>query len=285
MRNYSIYSLISFLFLANSCNSIDSPDPVASYVFIPSLEMVNQPGYGSLKQNFTEAWIYLDGNLLGAFPIPGLVPLIKSGQGELQIFAGIHNNGIKETAELYPLVERAKINKLFTPGKIDTIYPKFAYRDDVTPLLIEDFEGSISLFSEKLKGKGVKFITDDVFEGTKSCALELDTLQPLNEISSIELNNLPKDGTRIYVEINYKNEVDFLVGLKGYSANDQATQYIVGVRPSDTWKKIYIELTNEVLSSDFPNYKLLIQTGLPFDGVKITKDNARILLDNIKLMY
>ena len=276
---------ITFLGFIFSCNSLDKPDPVASYIYIPSIAMANQPGYGTARQDFTEAWVYLDGNLIGAFPIPALVPLIKAGNGEITVFAGIHVNGIKSASELYPLMDRyVKVVKL-TPGKIDTIQPVVGYRPEVTPIIIEGFEGLASVFPDKLHGKGISFISDDVFEGTKSGALEMDTLAPLNEVASFELNTLPKDGTKIYVELHFKNEVDFLVGLKGYSGINEATQYIVGLRPSTEWQKVYIDITDEVMASDFPNYKLLIQSGLPFDGNKLTLDKARILIDNVKLMY
>lgn len=277
--------LVLMLALLWSCNSLDKPDPVASYIYIPSLQMQSKPGYGSIKQEFTQAWVYLDGTLQGAFPVPGLVPLIKSGSSQISVFAGIIKNGIKETPELFPLVDRFDINISLTPGKIDTIYPIFKYRDDVTPLLVEDFEGSTHLFTTKLNGKGVGFNTTDAFEGFKCGVMEIDTINPLNEVGSFELNDLPKDGTKIYVEINYKNEVDLLIGLKGYSSTDSGTQYLVGLRPSDEWRKVYIDLTDEVLASDFPNYKLLLEGGLPFDGTKFSKIKAQVLIDNIKLMY
>ncbi len=274
-----------FVFMVIGCNSLDKPDPVASYVYIPNIKMAVKPGYGTINQEFKEAWVYLDGTLMGAFPVPGLVPLIKAGNGEVTVFAGIYKNGIKETAELFPLVDRSTHVLNLTPGKIDTIMPLVKYRDDITPLIVEDFEGSLSVFTDKLNGYGVTFTNTDVFEGAKSGVMEMDTLFPLNEVGSFELNSIPRDGTKIYVEIHYKNEVDLLIGLKGYSSNDQGTQYLVGLRPSDEWKKVYIDLTDEVLASDFPNYKLLLQAGLPFDGVNITKDKARVLIDNVKLLY
>lgn len=268
-----------------ACNSLDRPDPVASYIYIPSMKMQAKPGYGSVQQDFPLAFVYLDGVLMGTFPVPATVPLIKAGDGEITVFAGIIKNGIKETAEAYPLVDRYVQTVKLKPGQTDTIYPTFKYRDDVTPLLVEDFESTSHLFTTLFNGYGIQFSGTDVFEGFKSGVMEMDTLKPLNEVGSFELTTLPHDGTKIYVEITYKNEVDLLVGLKGYSAFDSATQYIVGLKASDVWKKVYIDLTDEVLASDFPNYKLLIEAGLPHDGTKFLKLNARVLLDNVKLMY
>lgn len=283
MMRWILLSLFGFIFFG--CNSLDQPDPVASYVYIPEIKMANKPGYGTIRQDFREAWVYLDGTLAGAFPIPGLVPLIKSGNAEVTVFAGIYKNGIKETAELFPLVDRSTHLLQLTPGKVDTINPMVQYRDEITPLIVEDFEGSLSVFTDKPNGYGITFTNTDVFEGLKSGVMEMDTLYPLNEVGSFELNNIPRDGTKVYVEMHYKNEVDLLIGLKGYSSIDQGTQYLVGLRPSSEWKKVYIDLTDQILASDFPNYKLLLQAGLPFDGVKITKDKARVLIDNVKLMY
>lgn len=282
LRIYFVLLIIVGLF---GCNSFDQPDPVASYVHIPSMSMKAKPGYGSVQQDFPLAFVYLDGTLMGAFSIPATIPLIKAGDSEITVFAGIIKNGIKETAEAYPLVDRYVKNIKLTPGKVDTIWPVFSYRDDVVPQIVEDFESSAHLFPTILNGYGIGFTANEAFEGFKSGIMLMDTIKPLNEVGSVDLTTLPHDGTKIYVEISYKNEVDLLIGLKGFSSIDAATQYIVGLRPSDTWKKVYLDLTDEVLASDFPNYKLLIEAGLPHDGKQFLKTEARVLIDNVKLMY
>lgn len=83
---------------------------------------------------------------------------------------------------------------------------------------VEDFEGGIKTFGELINGKMLEIATDDVFEGTASGRITLDTLNQLFEIATISYTDLPLNGTPIYLEVNYKNDVPFVFGISGSSS-------------------------------------------------------------------
>lgn len=272
------------LVLFSSCNSWDKAEPTPSFIYVPEVKLANKPAFGTLKQDFTESYIYLDGQLLGVYPIPGMVPILSTGSHTLTVFGGIHNYGIKSQPQPYPLLDKVEIPVNLVSGKIDTLTPVVKYRDDITAAINESFEGGNTILSATLKGKGILLTTQDAFEGKQCGLFQLDTLSPLIEVGSVDLN-LPNDGTRIYIELHYKNEVDFLVGIKGYNSTDQLSTYIVGLRPSTEWKKVYIDITDYITASEYTNHKIILETGLPFSGTTLTRDKANVLIDNLKVLY
>ncbi len=281
------YTLVAALFLAlfSSCNSWDKPEPNPAYVYIPEIKLANKPYLGTLKQDFTESWVYYDGQLLGAYPIPGVIPILGTGAHTLSIFAGIHDNGLKSQPDLYPLLDKLNVSVNLVSGKIDTIFPVVKYRDDITAAILEDFEGGSTTFSTNLVGKGIQLTNVDPFEGKQCGVFNLDTLSPLIEVGSNDITTFPTDGRKIFLELHYKNDVDFLVGVKGYNSTDSESNYLVGLRPSSTWKKVYIDITEDVLLSQYKVHKILIQTGLPYDGTTFQRNEAKVWIDNFKVLY
>lgn len=283
--NRPLLLLGALLFLLSGCDSLDKAEPTPSYIYISSVELASKPFFGTTSQDFTEVYAYIDGNLLGAFPIPGLIPVLATGDHTFSLFAGVHMNGIKSSAEVYPVLEKYEVPIKLEAGKIDTISPVLHYRADVSIGLLEDFEGVANIFTAKLQGDGVIKDNTDVFEGNYSGALKLDTIKPLIEVGTVDIS-LPKDGRRIYLELHYKNDVDFIVGIKAFNtANDGITEYIIGLKPSTEWKKVYVDITDQVLVYDYSYYKILIETGLPIDGNTYKVLTGKVLIDNFKVLY
>ncbi|MEJ6615995.1 MAG: hypothetical protein QNL61_03675, partial [Crocinitomicaceae bacterium] len=60
---------------------------------------------GQLTSNLSEAWVYLDGDLVGVFELPVKLPILKDGAHTFKIYPAILNNGISATKKIYPFVE------------------------------------------------------------------------------------------------------------------------------------------------------------------------------------
>ena len=94
-----------------------------------------------------------------------------------------------------------------------------------------------------------------------------------------------QEEARIFLEVNYKTDVNLLFGLIGVEPGvGTFPNYEFGLVPKDEWNKVYFELTDQVILSDFENYQIGLQAAIPFSNGDFTLDTARIHLDNLKLI-
>lgn len=260
-----------------SCNK---EEPVPSWVIVPGYEVVTTSDQGTNRQKITEVYAYTTSSFLGVFPIPGKIPILESGQTSIDLFPGIRANGIKSTPDIYPFLERSRTSVNLQPGTFDTIVPVFTYDPLARIRLVENFEGSIKWFTNQLAGHAMEITTGNEFEG-KAGTFLVDEQEPIFEVSTPAFTDIALNGTPIYLEMHYKNEVPFLIGLEGSNPTvPQAKQYIAGVNARDDWNKIYFNLTDAFNLSDLDEYKVIIRADLPLSGV----ESGRIWIDNIKLV-
>ena len=268
--------LLGVLLLAGCAKN----EPEPAWIVIDELAVQAQAGLGTSQHQLTEVYAYSPTRLLGIFPVPGRIPVLEFGSVQIDLFPGIRANGIKASPDIYPFLSRYRTTLDLAPGSFDTIQPVFVY-DDLSQLkLHETCDGSISFLKELQTGYPLTIDTLDVFEGTGSATFRVDETNTVFEVASIPLD-LPQNGTPIYLEMHYKNEIPFLIGLEGRDAViSGAKDYVVGLNPRESWNKVYISLTDAVNLSELEEYKLLIRTDLPFDG-SVTE--GRVWIDNLKL--
>ena len=58
----------------------------------------------------------------------------------------------------------------------------------------------------------------------------------------------PRDGSPIFIEIDYRGDIDLDVGLIGVDGNELFKDYFVSLRSENRWKKSYVNLTDLVLN-------------------------------------
>ena len=88
-------------------------------------------------------------------------------------------------------------------------------------------------------------------------------------------------GTPVFLELNYKTTSTLFVGLQVQDQFLLTTQKtILGINPSNEWKKIYINLTNAILEEpNATSFGIFLGTGLS------DTTYAEIYFDNLKLLY
>ena len=117
---------------------------------------------------------------------------------------------------------------------------------------------------------------DVVFQGDYSAAIFFDNDNNYCKIrnnSELELKN----GT--FLELNFLSTINFNIGLSiinnGNSSIDSTT---IQLYPTSEWKKIYIDLTNEIaLGNNSSKFKIYFEA-------QSNKDDT-IYIDNLKLTY
>jgi len=279
-----------------SCNKFDGDQTIPAYIHIEKITLTDNPfiNEGSLSNKITDAWVYVDDELIGAFELPATFPVLKKGKHKISIHPGIKMNGMSGTRVEYEFYKNIDITDFnFVEDsiiKIDTLITRTSYRDNVNLDWIEDFEdGSIKF--KKRTGSDTNIIktnaTGKVFEGGFSGIISLN--QSFFEIEPIEPSgsnfNLPKNSAPVFLEMNYKTNNNVYIGLLVYTSGSitipSAKVSTIVLNPSTEWKKIYINFTPDI--SDYYNatsFKFFIG-GYKDNGIQ----NAEILFDNIKLVY
>lgn len=280
-KQFIFYSKILFfctyILLFNSCGK---ENPVPAYIHIPNFTVTTKNTEGSSSQKITDAWVYVDGQINGVFPLPATVPIIELGQHEVTIFAGIRNNGIRSNPVIYPFYNSFKITKNLTAGKTDTIRPNTTYVSNTQFKIMEDFENGNIFTVNKDNNANIKFATATGLEG-KSAFITLTKANIIMEKASNIFASLSESAENIYLEMNYKTEAPLAVGLVGSDVNNLngLTTYKITLFPNKEWNKTYINLTNEAKDLKKPNFQVVFQSLLPD-----TLSTATIWIDNIKLI-
>lgn len=269
------------LALATAFAACDKPEPTPSWVFVDDYEVSIVPGQGTARHQLTEVYAYTQNRFLGVYPIPGRIPILEEGATTLDLFPGIRANGIKATPDIYPFLGRHRSSLHLVPGGFDTVRPVFAYDPLARIRFVEDFENGNTFFNQVLSGKPIEVVAD-AFEGNGAGMILVDTFDRIFEAAAPVYSDLRQNGTPIYLEIHYRNEAPFLIGIMGEEFGVPGRkEYVVGLWPRDTWNKVYISLTDAVNLSRWQNIQVIIRAAAPLDP---DQTEARIWIDNIKLI-
>jgi hypothetical protein len=266
----------------SSCNK---EEPIPSYIHISQINLTtNYSTEGSSKEpKILDAWVYIDGNTVGAFEMPFTVPVLFYGTHTLRIFPGIKENGIAETRIAYPFYALYQQTVNLTAQTITTISPTTTYLSSTNFIWLEDFEGSSPSICDTTNSDTVmKIITSDVFEGVGSGGVFLESGK--TKYTGISCNKfvLSKNGSPIFLELHYKTNTEFQVGIIGYDSNNLVNVQTTALtlRPIDVWNKVYVNLTDEVTSATNS-----VKFAIFFSMLKNPDlSTSYFYLDNVKLL-
>ncbi len=282
------------LVTAMGCSGLNPKADIPSYVHVDRVSVVTtNSSQGSSSANITEAWLFVDDQFLGVYDIPFTAPILKGGPTSIRIEAGIRDNGINATPELYPFYESVALEPDLEPDRIDSFSLTFRYREDTEFALVENYEAGLTVFQEVITGTSANRLVaraEAAFEGQMGGLIELTTEAPAVELASTRrFRDLQAKGIPVYLEMNYRSEAPTQFGVLGFASGSEIpvdARYVAGFRPSDEWKKIYFNLSEAVANTDGDEYKLILQTSLPTrnDGT-YTRNSAQVRIDNLKLLH
>ncbi len=286
MRLNILLLFISFSIGIVGCDVINPSEPVPTYVKIDSFsfKQTKPQEEGPVSTAITSVWMYYNNDPVGVFDLPCNVPVITEGdQGIISVAPAIALNGLYDLQPQYTFYSFDTVTLKTNPGNVFEYTPTTSYITSAVFQYKEDFElgNSFSPYIEGAIGDTSIVQTSDatkVHSGSRSGYIYVDKTNTYSEI----ITTSPFDITdgEAYLELNYKCSIPFEIGMYNTLDNGfEALSYFVGVNPTGTWKKIYIDLatyTSTYLGKDF---KLLIKCGLP-DGYS----DGYVLLDNIKVV-
>lgn len=270
----SVFIGVTFL----SCSKKDFESVVPSYITINDVSLsTTYISEGSNSDNITDVWVFLDENLIGVYNLPAKIPILKEGSCNLKIYGGIKVNGVSATRSRYLFYNPYEKQITLIKGEEFKINPELTYSASTNFLWLEDFESaSLSFVTNQSSDTTIEKTNTEVFEGNVSGAVLLSSSMDFFEIHSPEYSGIPRNGSPVYLELNFKTNEPILAGI--FAGTEQLGVVFLG--QSSEWKKIYIDLTDAVNSKPTaPGYKV-------FFGYQNTESkNLKFYIDNIKLVH
>ncbi len=289
MRKYLLYFLLvcNLIFFV-SCKKDKFKAPKASFLVVNNvtLKTINVGGsqnQGVNSHKIVDIWYYVDGEFKGVFPVGSVMPIVAKDNAVITLFAGIKNNGISSTRLPYAIYNSKTFNLEIEPGKTYTVSPEFEYNSTAFFYYADGLNGFGSGGSYFTFGNSnCQYTTDPnkVFSGAGCIVMTMSDAVPSTSLIQANSYYLPDGGATIYVELDFKSNQQFIVGVIGVDlAGNEDKRNVVTVNPSEDWNHIYVQLTKIVSTPPtYGAYKVFIE------AIKEV-DSPEIYLDNVKLIY
>jgi hypothetical protein len=236
-------------FSFGGCTVFDPAEDVPSYVRINSisLQINNAVIEGTSSSKISDAWVYVDGQLIGAFEMPVSIPILAEGTHDILVLAGIKQNGSSALRAIYPEYKGWSSTITLTRGQVLTVSPVVQYYANTNFMWMCDFDQSGSNLDDAYGPwpSRMQIITGaGAFEQSSGyVTLNADTNEFYAQSSLAYSFNGAYD---VYLEMNYACNQGFAVGLYNTVTGD----YIpwCEVNASTSWNKIYIRLNDAILT-------------------------------------
>jgi len=283
------FILIALFPLLSACVK-NNPDP--SWLQVnewtisanPSLSLAE----GELTQNISDAWVYIDDELIGVFQVPFKIPILKEGAVTFKVYPAIKNNGISATKKIYPFLKEFVINGTLVKNQTFAINPTTQYKENLT-FWIEDFEDASFSITDDPNTSAANIDTDNEnlqwFNGNSYGKVILNaTDSTWIAFTSEPYMVLPK-GKECYLEIDYKVTNNLTTGLIYVTSSSTINNSHIRLNAQKpevaVWKKIYIDLRELIGNS--PSGSVFSQSFV----AALDKENTEgiILIDNIKVIH
>ena len=284
---YYLLLLIAILF-GFGCNLNDNFNEVPMFVQVNSIDLLTEPEQGEATHDIRDVHVFIDGFSAGVFEVtpekPAVIPVLADNATfTLDLFAGVRNSGLVFSPKLYPFFERNQFELGFAPGTTVQLDLQFEYKDDTLFPIQEDFENSqiYSLDIDEDQENALTTTSDpsEVEYGLR-CAKYVVDDNPIDFAQATTLFDTNVFGaSEVYLEIDYKNEIPFILGYIGFDEfNNFTTDFTIVLSPTSTWKKLYLDLSAHLNGGLYERFQLLV-AGAPDVG------QGTILIDNAKLVH
>lgn len=299
-NRYALTALVAaFIIALSSCSTDNYSASRPVYFSVPDFELeTNYLDEGTSNSKITTVWIYQDNELQGTYEIPFTVPVIvNEGQTHTyRVFPGINLNGISSSRAIYEFFDR-QIFDTALPGGLDTFllpveYRRTNYTASSTVTILENFdEAGLNLAATSGSDTNIRKVSapDLVFQNPQEpsedngrCGVLTTSSSLLKaEVASVSTYNLPTNGDNVYLELNYRCNQQFVVGVIANGLSGASQQPTVVINPREEWNKIYINLVTELNANrEADNFNIFL--GTIHDS---QNDTGWVYLDNLKLVY
>jgi hypothetical protein len=255
-----------------SCQKEDT-EGIPTYLKIDNITLDE----GNTTSNITDAWVYVNDQLQGVYELPAKFPVLEEEIQTVRIKAGIKVNGIASSRIANPFYTSYYEDITFTPNETKTITPIVSYLNGID-FFLEDFEGS----GLEIDTDSLSFTRDNIDGLTGNYGkITLKDSMYISEITTFELKNLPQAGAPVFLELDYKSNTQFLVGVYVNYPQSVIQKDLLWINPKQEWNKIYVNLTTTISEGiNASSFKLFIGMKRDFELEK-----NELYFDNLKVVY
>jgi hypothetical protein len=267
-----------------SCEKESSRQEIPSYIRIDSVQLEDNINIneGTLSHNITDAWVYVNNQLIGTFELPATFPVLAKGEADIMIKAGIKLNGVASTRIPYPFFTEYRANSVtLTPETVTTMQPVVQYNETSSIPWHESFDNDNLRMKQQGDTTLARITGQEAFDASGSGRIVLQDSAMFFEATSDTGYVLPRNGNPVFLEMNFKTNHTLTTGL--YADNPATSQQkaIVVLNKTATWKKIYINLTTTVLNTQqATSYRVFLGTVRSPETEKAVID-----IDNLKIIH
>ncbi|MBT8326449.1 MAG: hypothetical protein KJP21_01920 [Bacteroidia bacterium] len=148
---------------------------------------------------------------------------------------------------------------------------------------MEKSGSATTIDSMKITGISSQVFDYDGAANKYSGIVTMDTGFQIFENSTIQLFDLPRRGTEIYLEFNYKASAEVIAGIYPITGTIVTGVPIVNFFPTNgVWKKAYVSLKEDVNNPEYLGFDFRV-----FFSSRTNTDNVKpqLFFDNIKLVH
>lgn len=292
LPNRLIAALIMLLsvFALNGCYKFEGEQTIPAYLQIDTvLFSTDYASQGGKTHQFTDVWVYVNDQLIGAFELPAKFPVLARGKNKIEIRPGIKLNGIAATRAAYPFVRPYIVQDFtFYEDSVVRITPATTYYDNLNFAWMEDFErtsismeksgqSDTSIYKTQPAHNPEALLSDN---SAYSGLVHLEGERTKFQVISYLGYKLPGKGSPVFMELDYKCDRAFGVGVLARIENTIINLPLLVVNKSSKWNKIYINLTPIVTEYFNASYFKIY-----FESEKGSDLQAKFFFDNIKLIH
>lgn len=261
----ALFALAVFSLAFASCKKFERQS-IPAYIHIERIVVdtaTDYSVYGAPTHKITDAWVYVDDQIIGCFELPATFPVLKKGPHKVAVYGGICRNGIAAARAPYPFYKPLIYKNLnFVEDSIVNLNPVLNYysQDEGTTVAwMEDFENSNTLVAEAESDVSVVRVSGAEAWNSTSCTvpsyfsgkveLPPDSLDFM--IATANEFDFYKNMNGVYcmLEMDYCCNDTFFVGVQYFKDFRLTTWPLVKVTPTDKehakpqrWNKIYINI-------------------------------------------
>jgi hypothetical protein len=283
----------------SACEIINPTEDTPSYLKINKITLDprknSTESYGTASNNISDAWVFVNGKLIGPVELPGSIPVLASGEAKIEVLAGIYGDGQKGARFPFGFYTQYDTVLTLEPGKEFLLTPKVKFSPaTVFPFdIYEDFTNFSGVADIQLKaGSPYQLeVNKDSLANFPYAAGEVGVVYGITGktepivLESVFNDKLPQkiSGVQagVFLEFDYRSTVDFKVGVTATVSGQSQPITDLTVRKNRNWTKMYVNLTDEVNIAALKNgtFRMLWVTNSP------TSSRDYFAIDNIRLLH
>ena len=279
-----VFLLLSMVIILSSCDIINPPEDVPTFIKIDTFKViVKDIDQGAATHQITNCYLNVGGANVGIFQMPFEIPCLETGMQTVHIRPGIKLNGISASRIDYPFFKPYIIDFELRENETHLFAPETTYKEECVFAWKENFEDAgLGINYADYSDTTIISQNDVLRSGRYSGAIFVDEENALFDGFSTEFYELPQNGGPVLMELDYKNNNGFEIGM--YFLEDGATEWfdLIYINPSDVWKRIYVDVGSYTSNNPtVDKFRMGIRVFYELEN----NETGKVYLDNIKLIH